>query len=203
MRFPRADVTRPVLFVHSAGPQGPHQGSADFVESLQSELGADYAVHFPKFPDPENPRYDAWKQRLERELASTPAGALLVGHSLGGSVLLKYLAENRMQQAEQAIFVRSAPYWDGQDWDVSDFQLPADAAASLARFPRVFLYHNRDNSDVPFAHLARYAALLPQAVVRELDGFGHEFPNGCPQLVADIRKVGRTVLVEGEGEGED
>ena len=176
----------PVLFVHSAGPQGPHEGSADFIESLQTELGPRYAVHFPKFPDPENPKYEAWAKRLEDELAATQASALLVGHSLGGSVVLKFLAENQAYDAVQAIFVLAAPFWGDE---LSDFQLPADASASLKRLPRVFLYHSRDDDEAPFAHLARYAALLPQAVVRELDGFSHVFPNGCPQLVADIRAL--------------
>nr|WP_235788441.1 alpha/beta hydrolase [Salipaludibacillus sp. CUR1] len=44
-------------------------------------------------PNPENPEYILWKKQLEKELDKLNGDVILVGHSLGGSVLLKYLSE--------------------------------------------------------------------------------------------------------------
>jgi len=44
-------------------------------------------------PGAETPRYAAWKSQLEESLALLNDKSILVGHSLGGSVLLKYLSE--------------------------------------------------------------------------------------------------------------
>jgi hypothetical protein len=51
---------------------------------------------------------------------------------------------------------------------------------------RVFLCHSRDDDVVPFGHLALYARALPQATVRELDGYKPEFKKKCRELIEDI-----------------
>ncbi len=50
----------------------------------------------------------------------------------------------------------------------------------------------RDDPVVPLEHLEHYRRALPHAVVRLLDGRGHEFNQPeFPELVADIRQVGK------------
>ena len=59
-------------------------------------------------------------------------------------------------------------------------------AAGLPHAP-VFLYHSRHDPEVPFDHLGLFAAKLPHATQRPLEGSEHSFINGLPQLVTDIR----------------
>ena len=82
-----------ILFIHGAGNQHKPLGSGKLVASLQQQLGSDYHVLAPDMPDPGHPRYLAWRDQIEQELGKLDADALLIGHSLGGSMLLKYLAE--------------------------------------------------------------------------------------------------------------
>jgi predicted alpha/beta hydrolase family esterase len=70
--------------------------------------------------------------------------------------------------------------------------LPEDAAARLAHVPHIYLYHSRDDEIVPFAHLAHYAATLPQATVRELGERGHQFGNDLAEVAEDIRRTETT-----------
>ena len=182
-------MTHAVLVLHSAGPQGEHQGSSDLVAHMRASLGPSYDVRFPVMPDAEHPSYAIWREQLQKELAAQPGALTLVGHSLGGSVLLKYLAEERLDKAVTGLFVLAAPYWRQAGRQVDEFVLRSDAKEKLSRLDQVFLYHSRDDEEVPFEHLSRYAALLPQAVVRELDGRGHEFRSGCPELMDDIRRT--------------
>jgi pimeloyl-ACP methyl ester carboxylesterase len=53
----------------------------------------------------------------------------------------------------------------------------------------IFLYQSRDDEVVPFEHLTKYAAKLPQAVVRELDGRGHQLGDDLSEVAADIRSL--------------
>jgi predicted alpha/beta hydrolase family esterase len=79
-------VKKQLLFVHSAGPQGQGQGSSYLLSTLQKVLGPAYDFRHPTMPKPDNPAYAPWKRRLEKELAALDDDAMLVGHSLGGSV---------------------------------------------------------------------------------------------------------------------
>jgi len=179
-------MVRDILFAHSAGPQGPHEGSHDLVAHLRAGLGSGYEVRFPLMPDPEAPRFGAWRERLEEELAALPADALVVAHSLGGSMLLKTLAERPRGPEIAGLFLVATPFWNPANPDIAEYALSEDFAARLPPIRRLVLYHSRDDAEVPLAHLARYARALPGAVVRELDGYGHLFDKPCPELVADI-----------------
>ena len=181
-------MMRHLLFVHSAGLQGRRQGSGWFLASLRKALGEQYELRSPTMPDPDNPAYAPWKERLEEELASLDDEAIVVGHSLGGSVVLKVLSETKHTRPIAGIFLVATPFWGGSG-EVEEFALRKDFAARLPKIPRVFLYHSRDDDVVPFAHLALYSGALPRATVRELDGYGHLFKKGCPERVGDIRTV--------------
>ncbi|HKA89846.1 MAG TPA: alpha/beta hydrolase [Haliangiales bacterium] len=60
---------------------------------LEEALAADHVVTAPVLPHP--PSYAAWTAVLEDHLRRLGDGAMLVGHSLGGSVLLKHLTQSR------------------------------------------------------------------------------------------------------------
>lgn len=185
-------MKRQILFMHSAGAQGPHQGSSDLVTSLQQSLGAQYDVLYPKMPNPERPSYEPWKQMLERELARLDGELILVGHSLGGSVLLKHISENAYRHSIAGLFLVATPYWGSdEEWSVEQFRLQENFQSKLARIPRIYLYHSRDDEFVPFEHARLYEEKLPRAVLRSFDDRGHVFGSGIPELVDDIRSGAR------------
>lgn len=175
-----------MLFVHSAGSQRPGEGSSHLVAYLKASLGHAYEVQCPEMPDPEHPRYALWKARLEEELIALAGEVVLAGHSLGGSILLKYLSEESCTLPIAGLFLVAAPYWGKEEWEVDEYLLVEDFAATLPPIRNTFLYQSRDDEVVPFSHMAYYREKLPGAEVRELQGFGHEFRSGLPQLVHDI-----------------
>jgi predicted alpha/beta hydrolase family esterase len=178
---------RQVFFLHSAGSQGKGEGSDRFAGLLEQGLGSGYEVRRPIMPEPDNPSFLRWRGPVERELCALDDGALLIGHSLGGSVLLKVLSEARDFPRIAGLFLVAVPFWGAGGWDVEEFVLGDDFAKRLPEIPRVVLYHSRDDDSVPFAHLDRYARALPLATVRPLDGFGHLFEAPCAELLTDIQ----------------
>ncbi|MFB1051250.1 hypothetical protein [Paraliobacillus sp. JSM ZJ581] len=49
---------------------------------------------------------------------------IIIGHSLGGSVLLKYLSEQAFNQFIARLFLIAAPYWGkDDDWQGEEYTL--------------------------------------------------------------------------------
>ena len=182
-------MKKPVLFIHGAG-EGAFEEDALLVASLRNALNPAYDVRYPKMPEEDSATYADWKAPIERELATLDDEVTLVGHSVGGSVLVKYLSEGQLDKPVSSLFLLAAPYWGADEfWRWDEARLPDDVAAKLASVPRIFLYSSRDDGTVPFAHLALYAAKLPWATVREFDGRGHQFGNDLAEVAEDIRRA--------------
>jgi predicted alpha/beta hydrolase family esterase len=178
-----------VLFIHSAGAQSGEQGSTPFVRQLRRALGPGYRVTCPTMPLPEAPSYARWHRELEKRLAGGRRYPVLVGHSLGGSVLLKHLSEQDGTCAATSLHVVAAPYWGSADWQVDEFQLRDGFARHLPSPLQVHLYQSEDDEVVAIDHLARYAQALPAAKVVKLGQGGHTFPHGLPELARDIQAM--------------
>lgn len=177
-----------VLFLQGAG-EGAHDADEQLADSLRWALGPRYAVRYPAMPDEEDAPYEQWRQRIETELATMVAPVILVGHSVGASILAKCLAEQAVGTPVAGILLLSTPFWGGDGWRYDGYQtleLPVDFAARLPAEAPVFLYHSRDDAVVPFAHLALYARLLPEASTRALAGGGHQLNNNLTLIAADI-----------------
>ena len=175
-----------MLFVQGAGA-GAHDEDAALAASLERALGDQYTVHFPRMPDEADPTVKTWKRKIAAELSRLHGNVLLVGHSIGGSMLLTYLSEEEIEKPIAGVFLLAAPSWDEDRWNFDDLKLPRNTAERLASIPRIFLYHSRDDVVVPFAHLALHGARLPKAIVRAVDSGGHQFGNDLTDLAKDIR----------------
>jgi predicted alpha/beta hydrolase family esterase len=84
-----------LLFVQGAGEGTHDRWDRKLVESLEGELDTDYSVRYPRMPNEDEPRYSEWKAALIDQFKTLGDGAILVGHSVGGTVLLHLLAEER------------------------------------------------------------------------------------------------------------
>jgi predicted alpha/beta hydrolase family esterase len=181
-------MKKQVLFIQGAG-EGAYEEDAELVKSLRNVLGSEYNVLYPKMPEEENSSYEAWKAQISKELAALDGKVILVGHSVGSSILLKYLSEEKDEKSLAGIFLISAPYWGVGGWQVDEFTLDEGHASKLLRAIPIFFYHSRDDEVVPFVHLAMHAEKFPQATVREFDGRGHQFNNDLSEVAADITSL--------------
>src|SRR3712207_7468283 len=135
------------------------------VEGLRDALGGGYETGYPKMPEEDSPTYAAWRDRIASELAGLDGEVVLVGHSLGASILLKYISEERTATPVAGMFLIAPPYWGAEDWEVDEYVLQEDFASKLPEGLPTYFYHSRDDEWVPFAHLALYAEKVPQATL--------------------------------------
>lgn len=178
----------PVLFVHSAGRQdNPGQGSFDLVVSLRNELSHEFEVRYPVIDDPEAPTYAMWKKLFHAEINIKNEPLLIIGHSLGASMLLKYLSEENTCNFFSGLFLIATPFWGVNNWEVEDFVIRDEFKSKFKNMPSVYFYHSKNDEIVPFNHLSIYKKLFSNSTGRVLSGNDHAFTNGLPELVADIK----------------
>lgn len=182
-------MAKPVLFIHSGGTQGLHEGSDDLVRHMRKGLHNDHVVLYPRMPEPDNPEYELWKLTIDRELAALDDEVILVGHSLGASVLLKFLSEEPCEKSIIGLFLVAPVYFGMRGWKVDEYVLRPGFETNLHRIPRIVFYHSRNDDVVPFNHLIQFADRLPYAVSRAFENRGHLFTSGLPELVEDIRNL--------------
>ncbi len=149
-------MKRHVLFIHGGGEK-VHEADKKLAASLRDALGTSYDVRYPEMPAADRPGYETWKGQVAKELAALDGKVILVGHSLGASVLLKYLSEEEVEKPVAGLFLVAAPYWGVEDWEVGEYSLQEDFASKIPKEMTVFLYHSRDDEVVPLAHAALYA----------------------------------------------
>ena len=84
--------TRQVLFIQGGGAGAHDEWDDKLVSSLSRELGGEYEVRYPRMPDEDDPGYAGWTPAVRREIEASDRGAIVVGHSVGGTILINALA---------------------------------------------------------------------------------------------------------------
>ena len=160
---------RKLLFIHGAGVEvDDPQGMPVFLKRALADRFAVVALQMPEAGAAD------WIAELLPLLKALPADAVLVGHSLGGSTLLKAIAEHCPGLNAAGLVLLAPPFWGAPDWDYSEFAPPEGFAAALGEIGTVVHLQGRRDEIVDFSHQAMYAAQMPEADYRALD-CGHGF----------------------------
>ncbi len=180
-------MTVDVIVLHGAGA-GAHDEDAVLASSLAHHLGDGFAVAFPRLPE-DDPDEAAWLRAIGDAIEAASPPVVLVGHSVGGYLLLKHLSTRRTGPAIAAICILAAPF-PGADpaWSFDGFALPHDLDRLLPQDVPVLLYASEDDETVPFAHRDRYAAAIPRASTRTTTG-GHQLGGDLRIVADDIRAL--------------
>jgi pimeloyl-ACP methyl ester carboxylesterase len=179
-------LKRQLLFVQGGG-KGVHDEWDDrLVESLRRELGEDYEIHYPRMPSEDDPSYAPWKSALERVFGTLEDGAILVGHSVGGTILVRVLAEQPPARKFGAIFLIATPFAGDGGWSADDLQLPPDLGARLPKGVPIHFFHGLEDEVAPPSHVELYARAVPQARVHRLRGRDHQLNNELKEVAAAI-----------------
>jgi hypothetical protein len=183
-------VTRQILFVQGGGEGAHDEWDDKLVDSLVRALGARYDLRYPRMPNEADPSYASWKAALVQEIAALDDGAILVGHSIGGTILINVLAEEELARKSAAVFLIAAAYVGQDGWPSDDIAPVTDMGSRLPKGVPIYLYHGDADESVPFAHLGLYAKAIPQATVRPLKGRDHQLNDNMSEVARDIKRLG-------------
>ena len=142
-------------------------------------------------PDEDNPNFARWKRALRQALDKLDDRAMLVGHSIGATILAHTLAEEPPKRPPGGIFLISMPFIGEEGWPSQEIQAEPDLGAKLPRQSPVYLYQGGADETVPAKHVELNAKAIPQAVVRKLAGRDHQLDNDMSDVAADIRELSR------------
>lgn len=162
----------------------------DWKDSIQNKLGEDFDVLQPKMPNKDNANYEEWKILFDKIVELLDDEVILVGHSLGGIFLAKYLSENTLSKKIKALFLIAAPF-DNKNINESlgSFLLPEDLGRIEEQVKDIFLYYSKDDVVVPFLHGEEYKNKLPSSKFRVFEDRGHFKQEEFGELVGDIKGV--------------
>ena len=164
--------------------------SKGWKSNLPEDLGKSFEVISPRMPNTMNARYKEWKIMFEKFFPYLKNNLILIGHSLGGIFLAKYLSENKFPKKIKAVFLVAAPYNDkDSEYSLGDFKLPRKLDKFRKQCAKIFLYYSKDDPIVPFSDLGKYKKSLPEAEAAVFKKRGHFGQSKFPEIVKAIKKL--------------
>ncbi|SKC83752.1 alpha/beta hydrolase [Ohtaekwangia koreensis] len=177
-----------VIFFQGGGGEEDYAADGKLVDSLQNIIGDDYTIHYSRLPDEPVPDFGRINQ-IDNAISNSADDIILIGHSLGASMLLKYLSENEVKKKISGVFLISTPFWSGDEGWKEALKLKKDFADTLSKDIPIFMYHCSDDEVVPFALFALYKQHLPWATFREIPSGGHQLNNDLTIVAQDIKSL--------------
>ena len=177
-----------VLFIHGGGLDG-FEADAGLRDSLSTTLGEGYQLSYPKMPSNEDAPDFGWLNKIEEEvgvLGGAGQGIILVGHSLGASMLLKFLSQRKVSVQIAGVFLLAAPFWAGEEEWVQGLKLEEGFEERLPKNSPFFFYHCHDDEEVSFSDLEKYRERMVQSSFIALEKGGHQFEGGMQRIAQDI-----------------
>jgi len=147
-------------------------------------------VIYPVMPNKQNARYSEWNIWFEKIIPFLEDEVVLVGHSMGGIFLTKYLSENNFPKKIASLHLVSAPFKEeGMEEPLGSFRLGEDLSKVGEQVENIFLYHSEDDPVVPFDQMNDYKNIFPNATVRTFSDRGHFNQTEFPELVENIKSL--------------
>jgi predicted alpha/beta hydrolase family esterase len=181
-------AARQVLFIQGGGEGAHDDWDGKLVDSLRGALGDGYEVRYPRMPQEDNPSYARWSAAIRHDLAAVDDGAVVAGHSVGGTILVNYLAEASPERRLGAIVLIAAPFVGAGGWPGDEFELPKDLGARLPHGVPVHLFHGLDDQTVSPDHIDLYSRAIPHAHL-------HRLPHRDHQLNDDLSDIAQVIAV--------
>lgn len=123
-------------------------------EYLEKKLGKGFEIIRPRMPLQDNAKYQEWKITFDKYYAQLSKPSILIGYSLGGIFLAKYLSENKLPKKALSVYLIAAPFdntLEGEDL-VGGFSLKADLSLLSDATKNLHLLFSEDDDVVPVSH---------------------------------------------------
>ncbi len=180
-----------VIYIHGAGAQRPGSESGLLLEKIKHELNDSSLFHAPSMPNPNSPDCQSWMEALDANVHKSAGPLILIGHSLGGSVILKYLSENIVETEIQHVLLLAVPFWGSQGWNISSYHLKNENIDQLLNFNNINFFHCLDDKVVPASHLKEHLNLIPHAEGQIFKTGDHYFTDCIGKIKKQIRQLNK------------
>ena len=168
----------------------PHGDKPKLWGSRLRESLPDYEVFTPEMPNAENAKYQEWKIWFERHFEFINDGVTLLGWSLGGYFLLKYLSENKPPFKIDTLLLVASPVkpddFGGEDGGDFSFDV-ATLHVLMNKIENIHIFHSKDDFAVPYEHALELKEILPSANLHTFEDRNHFLQEEFPELISLIK----------------
>jgi len=159
-------------------------------ETITEKLGENFDVLLPQMPNKTSAHFEEWKIWFEKVIPFIKDDALLIGHSLGGIFLAKYLSENNISKKIKATIIVSAPFDDEKTGrSLADFKLSSSLTKFADQGGKIYLIQSKDDPEVPFENIEKYKKSLPEAETMIFGKRGHFLQEDFPEIIKLIKSL--------------
>jgi predicted alpha/beta hydrolase family esterase len=177
-----------ILFIQGAGDVTTAQEQV-IVDALRINLGDGFTIIYPPMPDADHPAYLAWEAVLTKHLRRPSGKVILLGHSLGASIILKHFSREPVPAKVIGMILFGVPYWKHQHWDVSEYEIADNFLGNLSTLENIYFYHSMDDEVIPDQQFKSYQKLIPNAHWRVFSGMDHSYHGAIPDMIKDIQDL--------------
>lgn len=170
------------------------------LEYLDKELGRNFEIIRPRMPLQDNAKYSDWKIWFERFIPHMRNGVILIGNSLGGIFLAKYLSENKFPKKILSTYLVCPPFDDTLDGPLvkikedlaGGFKLKSDISLFEKNSKNLVLMFSKDDDVVPISHAEKYKKKLKNSkIIIYKSKNGHfrvpKFPEIVKMIKSDVK----------------
>ncbi|MBI2151301.1 alpha/beta hydrolase [Candidatus Woesearchaeota archaeon] len=158
---------------------------------LDKKLGNSVDIIRLSMPRPEDAKYKEWKIHFERYLPHFDKKVILIGSSLGGIFLAKYLSENKFPKKILSTYLICPPYDStlAEEDLVGGFKLKSNLFLLEKNSKNLYLMFSKDDDIVPVQHAEKYAQKLKYAkIIIFKSKNGHFKIETFPEIVKLIKE---------------
>jgi predicted alpha/beta hydrolase family esterase len=158
-------------------------------DTMQEKLGERAQVLRVPMPNKDNAHYEEWKVRFERVTDTLAEDLILVGHSMGGVFLAKYLSENSFDKPVYATILIAPPYNDESLEELASFRLEKVTDKFKEQAGTTIIYAGGDDPVVSYSDCAKYKSVLPEAEFITTSAPDHFVRPEFPELVSRLEAL--------------
>lgn len=158
---------------------------------LEEKFSKRFEIVRPRMPLQDNAKYRDWEIAFERYLPLLRKNFILIGSSLGGIFLAKYLSEHQLPKKALSVYLVCAPF----DGDLPNenlaggFHLKSDLSLIEKNCKNLYVLFSEDDDVVPVTHAEKYRKKLKRAYIGIYrDKKGHFTAPNFPEILGMIKK---------------
>ena len=163
---------------------------------FDKNLGKYFQIIRPRMPLQDNAKYADWKIHFENYFPQLKNNIVLIGNSLGGIFLAKYLSENKFPKKILATYLVCAPFDNtlpGEDL-AGGFKLKPNLSRIQKNSPHLNLLFAKKDDVVPVSHAKKYQNKLKNAniiIYKHIPGHFaiQKFPEIVKMIKNDLKRI--------------
>lgn len=125
---------------------------------LEKKLGKNFKIIRPRMPLQDNAKYDEWEIHFKKYISKLNGPTILIGLSLGGIFLAKYLSENKIQKNIISTYLICPPFDNTLSKEdlLGGFNLKSDLSNIQKNTKRITLMFSKSDDVIPLSHAKKY-----------------------------------------------